>query len=46
MNSGQYQFVWWWPEWKGIGLQRYTGAWGTVYRWSLWLGIVEVRRWA
>lgn len=42
----RYQLVWWWPEWKGIGRRRFVGSWAGVYRWSVWLGFVEVRRWA
>ena len=42
----RYQVVWWWPEWKGVGVYRWRDSWATIYRWSLRLGFVEVRRWA
>lgn len=40
------QFVWWWPEWKGVGFYRWSGNWKTIYEWSIRLGWLEVRRWA
>ena len=42
----RFQVVWWWPEWKGVELRRYTESWALIYHWSLWLGFVEIRRWA
>lgn len=40
------QFVWWFPDWKGFGFYRYERGMARIYRWSLVLGFVEVRRWA
>jgi hypothetical protein len=40
------QFVWWFPEWCGLGFSRWEGhtlAW--MYRWSLLCGFFEFRRW-
>ncbi len=42
----RYQVVWWWPEWKGVRLHRWTDSWRMIYRWSLHLGFLEIRRWA
>ena len=39
------QWVWWWPEWKGVGFYRWEGDWALIYRWSIRLGFVELRRW-
>lgn len=40
-----YQLVWWWPEWKGFGFRRFEEGWAGIYRWSFWVGYLEVRRW-
>ena len=46
VNRFRLQVVWWWPEWKGLRLYRWEGNWALIYRWSLLLGFVEVRRWS
>ena len=46
MTIGRLQIVWWWPEWKRVGVSRWPESWRQIYLWSLWLGFVEVRRWA
>ena len=35
----------WWPAWIGIGLKRDTEGLARIYRWRLFLGFVELRRW-
>jgi hypothetical protein len=45
-NHPRTQFVWWFPEWCGVGFSRWEGhtlEW--MYRWSILLGFCEVRRW-
>jgi hypothetical protein len=40
------QFVWWFPEWCGLGFSRWEGhplQW--LYRWSILCGFFELRRW-
>jgi hypothetical protein len=41
----RYQLVFW-PEWKGIQFIRFEGSRLSIYRWTLFLGVVELRRWA
>ena len=52
MEVGHTQLVWWglraWP-WRAAALGPYPErgrAMGTVYRWRILLGPLEVRRWA
>lgn len=40
----RFQFVWWWS--LAWGFERMAGNWAKVYRWRLWLGPLEIRRWA
>lgn len=48
----QYQFVWWGFERTFappgfISFTRFPGQYmGRIYKWSLWLGPLEIRRWA
>lgn len=41
----RYQFVNWFPRWRGLGFRRERGNWAYIYRWRLWVGYWEVRRW-
>lgn len=44
ITGRRLQFVWW-RRWQGVGLDRFDGGLALVYRWALWLGWLEVRRW-
>ena len=44
--TARFQFVWWWPEWRGVRFRRFEESWALIYRWSVTLGFVELRRWA
>lgn len=39
------QVVWWFPEWRGLGFHRWDGGANCMFRWSILLGFVELRRW-
>lgn len=41
------QFVWWGGEreYWSFGLRRWNDTWRYIYRWSMCLGPVELRRW-
>jgi hypothetical protein len=39
------QFVWWFPEWCGIGIRAWGGASACMFRPSISLGFLEIRRW-
>jgi len=42
-----YQIVWW--GWRDLAWwlpREYEGGMALVYRWSMWIGPVEIRRWA
>lgn len=41
----RFQFVWWAPEWQGVGLRRDTDGLAIFWRWRLLLGWLEIRRW-
>lgn len=40
------QFVWWWnpAAWR-LGVVRFYGAFGEIYKWAVILGPLEIRRW-
>lgn len=38
------QFVWW-NKWQGIGIHKWEGAMSSIYRYSILLGFLEIRRW-
>lgn len=42
----RYQFVWWWPlrEWC-VSCGRYDHGLRLIYRWSVQIGPLEIRRW-
>ncbi len=40
------QFVWWGWRWHLPYVHRWTGSLAHIYRWSLCLGPLEIRRWA
>ena len=46
MRKNRYQFVWWWSlaDWS-IGFGRWSGSMSLIYRWSLQVGPLEIRRW-
>lgn len=45
VNAGPLQFVWWgWPAWR-LNAFRYTHSLAAIYRWSLSIGPLEIRRW-
>jgi hypothetical protein len=39
------QFVWWFPQWCGLGVQAWGGAAACMFRPSIALGFLEIRRW-
>lgn len=44
------QLVWWWDDWDWPGFHGYRAeGWhhgiGRIYRWVLWFGPLEIRRW-
>ena len=41
----KYQFVNWFPEWKGSGFKRSVYGMTLIYDWYLWLGFWEIRKW-
>ena len=46
----RFQFCWFLPDWwmwPWIAFRReQNGSWRFIYRWYLWLGPLEVRRWS
>jgi len=48
-RPGGLQVVWWW-DWPAFRhpffFRRFKRAWRMVYRWSVRVGPLEVRRWA
>jgi hypothetical protein len=36
----------WWPTWHGFDFYRFKRGMAKIYRWSLVLGFIEIRRWA
>lgn len=44
--SRRYQFINWFPRWRGLGFCRETGNWNYVYAWRVWFGWWELRRWS
>jgi hypothetical protein len=46
MKKKKYQFVNWFPKWKGFWrMGKWTGSMGYVYEWSIHLGFWEIRKW-
>ena len=43
----RYQFVKWFPDWFGVGFEKFGPNCGlyTIYEWCLYLGWWEVRKW-
>ena len=49
----KFQFVWWlncvrwgWNFWPLLWFRRYSDRYtGHFWRWSLWIGPLEIRRW-
>lgn len=41
----RFQFVWWFPRWSRPRLHRWEGDLRKIYRYSLILGWLEIRRW-
>ena len=41
----KYQFVNWFPDWKGFGFKRSVHGMTLIYDWYLWLGFWEIRKW-
>ena|SRR3990167_2270316 len=46
-KKAKYQFVSWFPQWKGIFFKRIepVRAMSRIYEWVLFLGFWEVRKW-
>lgn len=44
-RRGPLQIVWWGLTWR-LRVGRPDGLMGNVYRWTFWIGPIEVRRWA
>lgn len=45
----KYQFIVWFPLWRGIGFRKLTSReyeLSRYYRWFLCLGYWEIRKWA
>ena len=41
-----FQFVSWFPFWKGFALIRLNDVpLGTIYAWSVFIGFWEIRKW-
>ena len=45
-SKKRFQFVWWWPlqDWS-ISWGRWLGGMRLIYRWSVQVGPLEIRRW-
>ena len=41
----KYQFVKWFPEWRGLYFYKPICGLGLVYDWHLALGFWEIRKW-
>jgi len=41
----KYQFVNWFPKWKGFGFIKSTYSMTGIYDWFLWIGFWEIRKW-
>ena len=39
------QLIWWFPEWCGLGIHAWGGASACMFRPSIALGFLEIRRW-
>lgn len=48
MKKNRYQFVNWFPRWRGFGFTRvstWDNAMQFVYDWILWFGFWDIRKW-
>lgn len=45
--GGNYTIIDWYPQWKGFCFRRPdpAGPHALFYRWYLWVGFWEVRKW-
>ena len=41
----KYQFVRWFPSYKGFGYKKAIGALALIFDWYIWLGFWEIRKW-
>lgn len=41
----RYQFVRWFPEYKGVSFKKATGSLSLIFDWYIWLGFWEIRKW-
>ncbi len=42
----RFQFVWWgWRQWARPRVHHWSGSLSLIYRYSLVLGPLEIRRW-
>ena len=40
------QYIWWGWAHSRWGLQRFSGNMGRTFRWRIFIGPIEIKRWA